>query len=678
MAFGQWHISEKDEQVINALVDGLGISRLAAVTLAARGYKTTDAARDFLNTDVEIEDPFAIKDMDKAVTRIRAAIDNEEVIAVFGDYDVDGITATALLVQFLLGCGAHTVCSLPTRDSSGYGLSKEAIDNLKKHDVSLIITVDNGISSYDEVAYAAGLDIDVVVADHHLPPPKLPDAVAVVDPLRADDTSVYKDLAGVGVALKLAAAVEGCDVEELLDIYGYLVAIGTVSDIMPLTGENRAIVSMGLEQLRDCDNVGLAALGTACEMDMAMLDTNKVAFTIAPRLNAAGRMGSADMALQLLLSDDMDEAAELAEKLIDLNTRRREAEAEAARKIADIINADRELLKKPVIIIAAPGLHSGVTGIVCSRMVDRYGKPVIIISVENEEAKGSGRSVPGFSLHDAIESCSEMLAKYGGHEMAAGFTLNESDIDRFKEGIWAYCAAQESTIPRPGTHIDAELRFGDINEDEVAGLSMLEPFGCDNETPVFCAKNLTVNDIVPMGDGHSRVTLGQGKAQLTGAVFGKTPDKLPYKKGDTVDAAFALSIYATQYKEMVSVRFKDIRRAGLTEQDHASVTAYDRLCAGIALTQELSNSISLTRDDITVVYRLLQKQRLDRFDLDSLCFLVPGMAPGRILAVLDILEELGLVVPGDSAGQVTAAVNPKKKDLTDSELYRKLSKEEYT
>lgn len=672
MAFGQWSIAEQNEKTKDGLVDALGVGWLTAATLAARGYDTPKKAKAFLHTDIEIEDPFALKDMDKAAERIRAAIESGETIAVYGDYDVDGVTATALMVQFLMGCGARVLCSLPTRDASGYGLSNEAIDNLARYDVGLIVTVDNGISSYDEVAYAKALGIDVVVCDHHLPPPQLPDAVAVVDPLRADDTSTYKDLAGVGVALKLAAAVEDCDVAELMPMYGYLAAIGTISDIMPLTGENRAVVSAGLDMLKDCDSPGLQALCAACEVDMAALDAHKVAFTLAPRLNAAGRMGSADLALQLLLCEDIEEAQGLADELIELNTLRRTAENEVTDQIAAIIAADRDILKKPVIIVAAPDLHSGVTGIVCSRMVDRYGKPVIIISIEDGEGKGSGRSVAGFSLHDAIEACSGLLRKYGGHDMAAGFTLDSGNIEAFKQEIFAYCGALRNPIARPQTLIDAELRFKDIGEDEVAGLGVLEPFGCSNETPVFCARDLEVADIVPLGEAHSRVTLRQGGASLTGAVFGKTPQRLPYNIGDKVDAAFVLSIYASKHKEMVSVRFKEIRRAGLTDADFAVLDAYDRLTTGRPLDEAQRELLAPAREDIAAVYRVLQKQPADRYDTGALCFLFGGLSPGKAAAAIDILEELALVAPAGRDGMIRAAANPQKRDLSESVLFQTL------
>lgn len=677
MAFSQWQVADSDPNKIEALVEALGVSRLAAVTLAARGFDSPQAAGQFIKTDVPLGDPFDMRDMDKAAERIRAAIDAEEIIAVFGDYDVDGVTATALMVQYLMGCGAHAICALPARDSAGYGLSKQAIDNLKKHGASLIITVDNGVSSFQEVAYAAELGVDIVVCDHHLPPRQLPEAVAVVDPLRADDTSAFKELAGVGVALKLAAAVEGCGVEEIMALYGYLAAIGTVSDIMPLTGENRVIVAAGLEQLRSCDSVGITALCEVCGIDPASLDTGKISFALAPRLNAAGRMGSADLALRLLLSDDVEEATEIAVQLAELNSERRSAEDEVAKKIAAILAVDREALKKPVVILAAQDLHSGVTGIVCSRLVERLGKPVVIISIEGDEGKGSGRSVAGFSLHEAIAAGSDVLMKYGGHEMAAGFTLKTADIESFRERVYAYCARQQASVPAPRMPVDAELRFVDINEDEVAGLSVLEPFGCGNETPVFCGRDLEVVDAVPLGEKHSRVTLGQGRRQLTGAVFGKPPAALPFKKGDRVDAAFVLSIYTTATRDMVSVRFKDIRRAGLGDDAYDSVAAYDEMTAGRTLCDRQLALLAPTRDDIAAVYRAVQSGGVDRFDYGALSFAFPAMPPGRAAAILDILEELSLAVSaGGFHSGVRPTPNPKKRELRESSLFRFLHKEE--
>ena len=675
MSFSRWSINNADENAIKKLCGELGIPTLQARVLAARGYSTPELARDFFGDGDALEDPLSIKDMDRAAERINAAIQNEERIAVFGDYDVDGITATALMWLFLQGCGADVVCSLPTRDTTGYGISKEAIDNLNKYGVSLIITVDNGISSYNEVEYAKTLGIDVVVTDHHLPPEQLPDAVAVVDPLREDDTSTFKEFAGVGIALKLAAAIDGCTVDEMLDYYGYLAAIGTVADVMPLVGQNRTIVKAGMAGLGECEAAGLMTLAQARGLDLSSISAQDIAFTIAPSLNAAGRMGDADLALRLLICDDFDEAEKIADQLIELNSKRREIEADIIKDIDKILKANSGIIKKPIIIIDSENLHSGVVGIVCSRLSEKYGKPVIIISVEGGDAKGSGRSIEGFSLHAAITSCGDLLTKFGGHEMAAGFTMNAQDVAELKRRLFDYCTNAEEGMPYPEFRVDALVNFSEVNIESVESLMSLAPFGCSNDEPVFAAKGLVVSDAVPMSEKHTKLTLKQGTETLTGAVFGKAPGQLGFKPGDTVDAAFTLSIYETPAKRYVSVNYRDVRRSGISDESFASIKAYNDMCAGRALTEEQRISIAPSRDDIAYVYKLLKSEAVKRLDYFAISSMFEKLAMGKVSAALDVLEELELIeqLPGDGTHVLRATENPQKRELSESKTFNLIS-----
>ena len=678
MALGQWVLGKNDEKAVKTLCGQLSISSLAARTLIARGYTTPELAGDFLELEAPLGDAFELKDMDKAAERINQAIENAERIAVFGDYDVDGVTATALMYLFLQNSGADVVCSLPARESSGYGISKEAIDNLKKYNVDLIITVDNGVSSYEEVEYANSLGIDVVVSDHHLPPGQLPNAVAVVNPLRADDQSPFKELAGVGVALKLCAAVEGCGAGELLDIYGYLVAMGTIADIMPLVGENRTIVRAGLAQMRECENYGLVALCEAAGIDLANIEASNVAFGISPRLNAAGRMDTADTALRLLITEDEEEAAEIANRLENLNQARRDTEAEIMKKISEELEKDPSITKKPIIIIAAKDLFAGVAGIVCSRLVEQYGKPVIIISIEGADAKGSGRSVTGFSLHEAIASCADMLQKYGGHEMAAGFTLATQDTEKLKERLFDYCARQPAGVPCPVFRVDALVETGEIDETAVSGLCALAPFGNSNEEPVFGIKDAEVTDIAPMSDKHSRITLKRAGKTIAGAYFGKTPGEVVFNIGDKVDAAFLLTIYKASHKDIVSVRFRDIRSAGIADECYDSIQAYNDFCAGHAAYKENVHLIAPERDDIAVVYRKIKKMPVCISDYTELNARIKELPLGMVLTAIDIMEELGIIVvnTGENGTRMAQAQeNADKNGLENSKIYNTLSEE---
>lgn len=671
----RWRVSAADDKSVKELQNALGLQSLAAKTLAARGCSTPELARELLDGAQPLESPLALRDIDKAARRINEAIDNEEIIAVFGDYDVDGLTSATLMLSYLQSRGAEALCALPARESTGYGLSELAIDNFKKRGASLIITVDNGISAHDEIAYANSRGLDVVVCDHHLPAETLPDAYAVVDPLREDDESAFKELAGVGVALKLAAAVEGCEAGELMDEFGYLAAIGTVADIMPLVGENREIVKRGLESMAWCDNAGLRALCEAAGTDLETLDAQGVAFTLAPRLNAAGRMGSAELALRLLLCDDIEEAERLAHELDELNKERQNAELEAARQIAAKLDDDPSRLRRPVIIVAGERLHSGVIGIVCSRLVERFGKPVIIISTDNGSAKGSGRGVGGFSLHAAIASCADILTKYGGHEMAAGFMLNSRDVETFQERVFEYCRTGADVAEPPELAVDAEAELGELTEGAVRELMALAPFGRGFEEPVFAARGLKVEAVAALGERHSRVTLSGGGARLSGAWFSMKPSDIPFKTGDAVDAAFSLTIYESAQRASVSVRFRDIAPAGAPEADFDSLAAYRALCANRPLSETQAEWLSLDRDAIALAWRACKKESVDHADLRALAARFPELGLGRALAALDVLLELGLAdMRGDGEGRYIVSVTDgaDKKELTDSETYRAL------
>ncbi len=670
MVFRRWKIAGKDIEGARQLAAETGIPLLVARVLRARGTRDADAANSFLSSFGPLEQPCVFKDIEPAVTRICGAISSGERIAVFGDYDVDGITSTTLMYQFLQSSGADVVCSLPTREADGYGLSSNAIDNLSKYGVKLVVTVDNGISAVSEIEYAKSLGIDVVVCDHHLPTDKLPQAVAVVDPLRSDDESTYKELAGVGVAAKLVAAVEGCSVEEILDTYAYLVALGTVSDIMPLTGENRRTVITGIEQIREGVSPGLNALCETAGQDIESADAKTLAFTIAPRLNAAGRMGDSTLALRLLLTEDDQEAKDLAHELENLNIQRQAAEQESSDRVFAALLSDKRAFKMPIIVVAAEDLHQGVIGIVCSRLVDRFGKPTVIITADGDIAKGSGRSVDGFSLHDAIASCADVLEKFGGHDMAAGFTLKTSDIETFKEKLFCYC--KENTPPCcPPLRIDEKMGLGEIDEASVSGLMCLEPYGCMNEEPVFCVGGAFVASITPLGEKHSRVTIKEGGKSLSGALFGVVPGDLPFGVGDKVDAAFCLSLYTAEgRKPSVSVRFRDFRPENLSGDAYDSVESYSLVNVGFTLSDDAKKSINICREDVACVYKKLLKHELICEPM-HLAFALPELMPGRALAVLDVLCELGLAERYCEGVFQKARANAtkEKRELTSSATY---------
>lgn len=673
--FKRWKMKNAEESAITALCASLGIGSLAARALAARGYTDPALARDFLQPGFAIEPPEHLAEMEKAAQRINTAIETGEKIAVFGDYDVDGITSTTLLCQYLQNRGAQVACALPARDASGYGLSEAAVDKLAEFGATLIVTVDNGISAHEEIRYAAEKKIEVIVCDHHLPGETLPAAFAVVDPLRADDSCAFKEMAGVGVAFKLICAVEGCAPEELLDEYGWLVAIGTIADIMPLVGENRLIVREGLEQLPYCENPGIRALCECAGAELDNLDAQTVAFTISPRINAAGRMGNAELALQLMLTDNPRDAARLAAKLDRMNRERQATEQAVARQIAACIDEDPEMLRRPILIVSGENLHSGVIGIASSRLVERYGKPVIIISTEGNCAKGSGRSVRGFSLYNAISSCADILQKYGGHEQAAGFTIDPALVPEFQRRVLNYCRTHAVAVRCPELKIDACIQLSEISEKSVRELALLAPFGRGNDEPVFAVRDAEFIAAAPLGERHSRVTLRQADRPLVGALFSVRPQELPFRPGDRVDAAFTLSIFNAPTRPCVSVKFRDLAPAGLGDEVFDSLDAYQSFCAGTAADCQTRALLAPTRDQVAYVYRKLREKSFDRAGVARCCMEFGELLPGKTQAVFDILLELGHIECVE--GTVLRAVShPEKKKLESSAVYRKLNEEQ--
>ena len=470
MKYRAWQVNRPDEGRAEALARTLGISRLLARTMVGRGCTDAQQAKALLQSE-PMSDPFLLKDMDKAVQRIHRAVESGEPIVIFGDYDVDGITATALLYEYLRNVGAQSVrCRLPSREDEGYGLNKAVLEKLAEKGYHFIITVDNGISAVEETEYAKQLGIELVITDHHLPAERLPDAVAVVDPQREDDESPFKGLSGAGVAFKLCAALEGCSPDEMLDYCGDLAAIGTVADVMPLVGENRTLVREGLVQLQETFRPGLAALAEAAGVADREITAETISFALAPRLNAAGRMNDAALALRLLLCEDPERAQQMAEELSEKNQERQTAEQEIMQQAQQQLTAHPERIQDKVILVWGEGYHPGVIGIVASRLVEIYARPVIVIGVQNGEGRGSGRSVPGFNLHAAISSCSDILVRYGGHALAAGLTVPQQNIEQLRKRINAWAAKEYPVLPSPPVQLDVPVRLSELNVQEVAGL----------------------------------------------------------------------------------------------------------------------------------------------------------------------------------------------------------------
>ena len=642
---------EWDEAKYNAVLAAqMKEAALLAGLLAARGMTEPEEALPFLAGEDALSDPYQLLDMDKAVARIRQALEKGETIVIYGDYDVDGVTATALLYEQLKGLGGSVKCMLPSREGDGYGLSKRAIDKIHEKGYTLIVTVDNGVSAVDEAAYAASLGIDLVITDHHLPPSTLPDAVAVVDPRRDGDESPYKDLCGAGVAFKLCAALEDCMPEELLEFCSELAAIGTVADVMPLTGENRTIVKAGLQRLQRTERPGLAALLEEVGLAGKPVTADNVSFGIAPRLNAAGRMDSAAAALQLVLCEDEARAAALAHRLNEINALRQETEQKIEKAVEEMLAAEPARIEDRVMLLWGRGWHQGVIGIVASRLVEKYGRPVMVVSIaDNGEAKGSGRSVPGFNLHGCITACADLLLRFGGHAMAAGLLTREEDLPELRRRMNEWAARECPVLHAPPLVCDLSLRLARVTVEEVRALERMAPFGAENPAPVFLLERAVLEGVYPVSDGkHSRLRLHQGNASLYAVWFGMGPEQVPYQPGDAVDAALSLSVYEGARGAQLSGRIIDLHPAGQGPEAAREAALVDALRRGAALTPEERRLVAPTREEVAAVYRELKARRWHAGDLQPLCAKMGST--GKTLVALTALRQVGLVDVAEQGG----------------------------
>ena len=653
------------QQKENALLAGI---------LTARGITDPAEALTLLAGEEDLSDPFLLTDMQKACERIWQAIDNGETIVVFGDYDVDGVTATALLYQHLKGMGATVKCMLPSREGDGYGLSRNAIQSIHDKGYQLIVTVDNGISAVEEAEFAAELGIDLIITDHHLPPETLPKAVAVVDPRRLDDTSPFKGLCGAGVAFKLCAALDGCPPEEMLDYCGDLAAVGTVADVMPLVGENRTLVKSGLRQLQNTDRPGLEALLEEVGLAGRPITAENISYAIAPRINAAGRMDSAVTALQLVLCEDPDRAEELAHKLNEINVKRQETELEIFKAAQVLLEQQPERLEDRVMLLWGRDWHPGVIGIVASRLVERTGRPVIVVTVdEHGECKGSGRSVPGFNLHACIGSCADLLIRYGGHAMAAGLSVREENLPELRRRLNEWAARECPVLHTAPLECDLPIHLDRVTVDSVRRIDALAPFGAENPTPVFLLQSAVVDGVYPVSEGrHSRLRLRQGNASVYAVWFGMPPEQLPYTMGDVVDAALNLSVYESARGAQLSGRILDLHPAGLGTKLAEQAALVAALRRGTPLTAEQKTLITPDRSHIITVYRELQARRWHAEDLQPLCAKLGEENTGKTLVAVTALEQVGLIatVEKGEANYLELVPAQGKKNLADAPILK--------
>lgn len=604
----KWNIAWPDMDAIRTLINQCGYAPLTAAVLCARGMDTPEKAADFLNYDLSgLHDPFLLPDMQDAVTVITEAIEAGEHIAVFGDYDVDGITSTCVLVRYLKSRGA--ICShyIPDRLTEGYGLNKAALLKLRQQGVSLVVTVDSGITAAEEIAYAREIGLKVVVTDHHECKDSLPDALAIVNPKRSDSKYPFKDLAGVGVVFKLICAMAGADGRhDIVTDYLDLVAVGTIADVMLLRGENRVIVTYGLALLQQTENAGLRMLMREAGVEDRRVTSSLVSFTLAPRINAAGRMGCADMAAELFLTDSPSRAQEIAVMLCCQNKERQNAENAILKQAFDVLQKEYDPQEDRMIVLWGENWHHGVVGIVSSRISDRYGCPTVLISLDGDVGKGSGRSVNGFNLFEALEHSSAFLEKFGGHALAAGLTITRENLPAFKKSICAYAKENISEEDlMPVVNVDCLISPNDISLEAIRELSILEPYGMGNREPIFAIRELTVEEITPISsDRHLKMSLIKAGRRFTAMLFGTGSGGCPVVQGDVVDAAFSLEINHFRGRQNIQLMLKDIHLSDCElEKDHYFLTCYSNFINGEELTDSQVNMLYPNRADLVAVWR---------------------------------------------------------------------------
>lgn len=672
MILRKWEVRPLDKERAAAFAQTYGVPFFLAMLMNIRGLDDAAHLREFLGEGEPLSDPFLLKDMDKAAARITRAVDNMEKIAVYGDYDADGVTSTAMLYSYLETRGADVIFYIPQREGEGYGMNMGAVEYLKEQGVSLIVTVDNGISSVQEVARANELGIDVVVTDHHRPQEILPDAVAVVDAYRPDDTSPYKHFSGVGIAFKLLMALEdgAGDVEDLLEAYSDLAAIGTIGDIVPLTGENRTLIRAGLERLSQSDRPGVQALLENAGIAGKALTSTNVAFTLVPRINATGRMGAPERAVRLLISGYEEEAEVLSEEICADNEERRRVEAEIAEAAFADIEA-KGYMKDRVVVVDGENWHHGVIGIVASRVTERCGKPCMIISRGETEAKGSGRSIEGFSLFEAICACGDLLIKFGGHPMAAGITLKLENIEAFRKRINQYAAEHFPQMPTQTVTLDCKLNPAALSVSMAQSLTQLEPFGNGNPQPVFGLFNMELSNVTPVGGGgHLRLTLEKNGAVITAMRFNTKPEELPYHIGDKIDLAVQLEAREFRGQPSLTVIVRDMKFAAFnTEKNIASLASFEKWQRGEVLSAEDKNRLYPDRACLAAIYRALRM--VNGKETDQVRFVSQfgkDMTLGLFKTALLVFEERGLVHSeiADDTFTATLIETSGKTDITRS------------
>ena len=595
----------------------LNVPELIIKILFSRGISDIDSCRVFIDSDdCYFPDPFSLPDMREAVNRIRDAVDSKEKVYIFGDYDADGVTATVLLYKYLVGKNADVDYYIPSRFEEGYGLNKRFVEFAAEENTDLIITVDNGISAIDEISYANDLGIDTVVTDHHTCPDILPDSVANVNPKRKDSEYDNPFLAGVGVALKLCMALEmdftgdfETSVRNIAREYSYLAAIGTIGDVMPLIGENRLIVKTGLRSFKERNIQGVLSLlqKSGSKITPSNLSSQALGFTVCPRINAAGRMGDIKPALSLFLSDDKNECDTSAALLCEYNSQRQEDEYNILSQADEMIMNDPEFDKRKVIVLSSPDWSSGIIGIVSSKITEKYNRPSILISEGPDGiCKGSGRSIPSFDIISALSECGDCLIRFGGHKLAAGLTLSKDKISEFRDLINSLASDYVDVNSPVTVEYDIEVSSDDFSVSTADSISLLEPFGNGNPTPMFLGKDFIISKKIGIGDNkHTKFELSKNGVKYNAVFFSNSPDSIDFYEGDTVDILFNMNVNEFNNNRTLQFFIRNIRLAESFEKKY--IDSDSELSEFINNKREISdNNLLVNRHELNIIYRYLR------------------------------------------------------------------------
>lgn len=630
--------------------------------MLSRGITSLDRAREFFGCS-SLSDPLLIKDMEAAVEVIRGALDEGKKITVFGDYDCDGITSTAMLYGYLNAMGAEADYYIPDR-SEGYGMNLEALKRILDSGTELIITVDNGISAVEEAKYIAERGAQLVITDHHQPPQELPVCEACIDPHRADDNSPFKELCGAGVVLKLLCALEE-DEDFVLEQYADLAAVGTVADVMPLIGENRFIVRRGLENIHSSQNQGLDKLIRSAGIDPARVDSTSIAFSIAPRINAVGRIARADRAVELLLTESPEQAGLISEELALCNSQRTAEETRIMEEAAQQIEQRPELLRERVLVVSGEGWKHGVIGLVCAKLLNKYGKPVLVISVENGEARGSARGIDGFSIYKLLEGCSRVLTKFGGHPKAGGFSLRPEDVETFRQMVYAYCRECYPKMPEYSVSADMEITGDCLTVEQVTELMKLEPCGEGNRKPVFLLRNCTVQSKRALKEGKfTSMELRTGGTVLKAISFAMPFAKCFADIGSSVDVLATVELNEFRGNTSAELRIIEMRPAGFREDRFfAALRTYEEISRGEGCDKRLAPRVIPDRPALMSVYDLIRAHG-GSMSAEEMCVYGGGDLNYCMLRIaLDAFSEAGMAQVSADGGSVTLIPVNTKTDL---------------